>query len=65
VATVSLFALKRTPSAQQIMFHKLPCPDRIEAMQKQMDCAGPLERFGHPPGVRGCGVLAKQLELAL
>lgn len=30
-----------------------------------MNCAGPLECLAHPPGARGSGVLAKQLELAL
>jgi hypothetical protein len=30
-----------------------------------MDCAGPLECFAHPPGARGCSVLAKQLKKVL
>ncbi|KAE9367046.1 glycosyltransferase family 1 protein [Stipitochalara longipes BDJ] len=65
VARVSSFALKKTSSAQEIMFHSLPGPDRIEAVQRQMNCSGPLECLAHPPGARGAAVLAQQIELAL
>jgi hypothetical protein len=65
VARMSSFALRKILSAQEIMFHEIPGPDRQEAMQKQMDCAGPLECFAHPPGARGCSVLARQLEKVL
>jgi hypothetical protein len=59
VARVSSFALKKTPSAQEIIFHKLPGPDGIEAHQKHSDCAGPLECLAHPPGAHGSSVSFK------
>lgn len=65
IARVSSFALKKTPSALEIIFHQLPGPDRLEAVNRQMNCSDSMKCFDHPPGARGVGVLAKQIELAL
>jgi hypothetical protein len=62
---VSSFALKKTPSAKEIIFHEFPGPDRIENMIRGMNCSGPLECLAHPAGWRGAGVLAAQLEMSL
>jgi hypothetical protein len=65
VSHVSSFALKKTPSAQELVFHELPGPDRLASMIRKMNGTGPLDCLAHPPGARGAGLLGQQLELAL
>jgi hypothetical protein len=65
VQRISSFARHRNPSVQEIVFHEIPGPDRLAAMQRQMNCTGPFDCLAHPPGVRGLDRLAQQLELAL
>jgi hypothetical protein len=65
VARVSSFARRKNPAAKTIEFHTLPGRDRIEAMMQNLHCQGALECLAHPPGARGAGILAQQLEFAL
>ncbi|KAH9909670.1 UDP-Glycosyltransferase/glycogen phosphorylase [Xylariomycetidae sp. FL2044] len=75
VDRVSSFAVRRQEQQGEIasrggagiQFHPLPGPDRKEAIRSRMQCEGPslADCLMHPPGWRGAGLLAKQMEIVI
>lgn len=67
VARVSSYGVQKSPSAREITFHEIPGTERISSMVKQLGCGvqSVAACLMHPPGARGIGLLAKQLEFAL
>ncbi|KAH8895517.1 UDP-Glycosyltransferase/glycogen phosphorylase [Thozetella sp. PMI_491] len=65
IAHISTAARKHNPAVNEIVFHELPGPGRIEAIGQRLNCSGSLECLAHPPGARGGRYAAKQLEYCM
>ncbi|KAI1330776.1 hypothetical protein F5Y16DRAFT_396268 [Xylariaceae sp. FL0255] len=80
VDRVSALAVAKTKAARPITFHKIPGPERFDALLRGLGCAGEVregetyksseeinvdECIAHAPGIKGMNELAAQLQCAV